>query len=107
MKVRRSLTSATLRETRYDDEQDLSRMNDEGCPNDPLLNLPGKAGIEDVCETLGQMLDRPESLGSGVTAPHPLLDLICAVRNRLTLKLDERLNLEDEGDLISSIIGYR
>ena len=65
MNVRRSLTSATLCETRYDDEQDLSRMNDEGCPNDPLLNL------------------------------------------RLTLKLDERLNLEDEGDLISSITGYR
>jgi hypothetical protein len=79
MKVRRSLTSATLRETGYDGEQDLSRMNDEGCPNDPLLNLPDKAGIESVCETL----------------------------DRLTLKLDERLNLEDEGDLISSIIGYR
>lgn len=39
--------------------------------------------------------------------PQPLLDLVCAARNRLTVKIDEKLNLEDEGDLISSIIGYR
>jgi len=27
-------------------------MNDEGCPNEPLLNLPNKTGIEGVCETV-------------------------------------------------------
>lgn len=82
-------------------------MNDEGCPNDPLLNVPGKTGIEGVCETLGQMLDHPVFLGFGITVPQPLLDLVCAARNRLTVKIGEKLNLEDEGDLISSIIGYR
>jgi hypothetical protein len=107
MKVMKSLTYPTLRETRYDDEQDLLRMNDEGCPNDPLLDLPNKTGIEGVCETLGQMLHHPEFLGSGVAVPQPLLDLVWAVRNRLAVKVDEKLNLEDEGDLISSIIGYR
>jgi hypothetical protein len=103
----RSITFATPRETRYDDEQDISRMNNEGCPNDALPIPPDKAGIESVCETLGLMLNRPESLGWGVTAPHPLLDLVGAVRSRLTLKLDEKLNSEDEGDIISAIIGYR
>jgi hypothetical protein len=103
----RSITFATPRETRYDDEQDLSRMNDEGCPNDPLRIPPNKTGIESVCETLGLMLNRPESLGCGITAPQPLLDLVGAVRSRLTVKLDEKLNSEDEGDIISAIIGYR
>jgi hypothetical protein len=80
-------------------------MNDEGCPNDPLLNLPNKIGIEGVCETLTQILDRPESLGSGANAPQ-LLDLVSAVRSRLTVKREEMLKLEDQGDLISSIVGY-
>jgi hypothetical protein len=103
----RSMTSATLRETAYDDEQDRSRMSDEGCPNDPLLTLPNKPGIEGACETLEQILNCPESLGSGVIVSQPLLDLVGAVRSRLTVKLDEKLNLEDEGDIISAIIGYR
>ena len=102
----RSLTHATFGETRHNDEQDRSRMNDEGCPNDPLPNLANKPGIEGACETLGQILDRPESLSSGVTVPQPLLDLVGAVRSRLTVKLDEKLNLEDEGDIISAITGY-
>ena len=80
-------------------------MNDEGCPNDPLLILPDKTGIEGVRETLGQILKRPEALGSGVL--QPLLDLAGAVRSRLTVKLEERLNLEDECEIISAIIGYR
>jgi len=80
-------------------------MNDEGCPNDPLLNLPNKSGIEGACETLGQMLDHPEFLGSGVIVSQILLDLVRAVRNRLAVKVEEKLNLEDEGDLISSIVG--
>ena len=107
MKVMRSLTFATLRETRYDDEQGCLRMNDEGCPNDPFLNLPNMAGLEGVCETLGQVLDHPEFLGFSVTVSQPLLDLVCAARNRLAVKVDEKLNLEDQGDLISSIVGYR
>jgi hypothetical protein len=102
-----SMTLATLRETGYDEEQDLSRMNDEGCPNDPLAISPNRTGIESVCEPLGQMLERPESLGCGVSASQPLLGLVGAVRSRLTAKLDEKLNLDDEGDIISAIIGYR
>ncbi len=101
----KSLAFATLGETAYD-EQDRSRMNDEGCPNDPLLILPNKIGIEGVCETLGQILQRPEALGSGVTVSQPLLDLVSAVRSRLAVKLDEKLHLEDEGDIISAIIRY-
>lgn len=82
-------------------------MNDEGYPNGPLFNGPNKTGIEGVCETLGQIIDRPESLSSGVAVPQPLLDLVRAVRSRLTVKVDEELNLEEEADLISSIISYR
>ena len=99
-----SPNSAALSKTQQH-EEDLSRMNDEGCPNDPLLNLPNKTGIEGVCETLAQILDGPESLGSGATAPQ-LLDLVSAVRSRLTVKREETLKLEDQGDLISSIVGY-
>ena len=102
-----SLISATFRDTKYDDEQDRSRMNDEGCPNDLLPNLPHKTGIESVCESLGGILDRPESLGYGDAIPQPLPDLVRAVRRRLTVNREDKLNLEDEGDLISSIIGYR
>lgn len=97
--------SASLSEIQQH-EEGLSRMNDEGCPNDPLLNLPNKTGIEDVCDTLAQILDRPEALGSGATVPQLLLDLVCAVRSRLTVKLEETLKLEDRGELISSIVGY-
>ncbi len=103
----RPMTSAKLRETRYDDEQELLRMNDEGCPNNPLFILPSKTGIEGACEILGQILDHPEALTAGATAPQPLLDLVGAVRSRLTMKLEEKLDLEDEGDIISAIISHR
>jgi hypothetical protein len=96
--------SASLSKTQQH-EEDLSRMNNEGCPNDPQLILPNKTGIEGVCETLTQILDRPESLGSGANASQ-LLNLVTAVRSRLTVKREETLKLEDQGDLISSIVGY-
>lgn len=38
-------------------------MNDEGCPNDPVLSAPKMKEIEGTCDTLGQILDRPECLG--------------------------------------------
>jgi hypothetical protein len=62
----KSLNFATVSETRRD-EQDLARMNDEGCPNDLVLNVPQMPGIEGTCDTLGQILDRPESLGLGAS----------------------------------------
>lgn len=86
------------------DEQDLLRMNDEGCPNDAVLSVPTKTGIEGTCETLGQIFDRPGSLGLGAGVPHPLLGLIGIVRRRLSMELEEKLRLANEGDLISSIV---
>ncbi len=50
----RRMTSAKLRETGYGDEQDILRMNDEGCPNNPLFILSSKTGVEGACEILGQ-----------------------------------------------------
>ena len=99
----KNLNSSTLNETRHD-EQDLLRMNDEGCPNDPVLSVPTKTGIEGACETLGKILDRPESLGLGAGVPQSLLDLIDVVRFRLSMEIDERAGLANEGDLISSIV---
>ena len=99
----KNLNSSTLNETRHD-EQDLLRMNDEGCPNDPVLSVSTKTGIEGTCETLGQMIDRPESLGLGAGVPQPVLDLIDVVRCRLSMEIKEKLGLASEGDLISSIV---
>ena len=79
-------------------------MNDEGCPNDPVLSVPTKTGIEGTWETLGQILDRPESLGLGVGVPQPLLDLIDVVRRRLSMEIEEKSEFANEGDLISSIV---
>lgn len=50
----KSQNFAPVSETRRD-EQDLTRMNDEGCPNDPVLNVLKKPGIERTCDTLGQI----------------------------------------------------
>ena len=86
------------------DEQGLSRMNDEGCPNDPVLGVPTKTGIEGTCETLRKILDRPEFLGLGAGVPQPLLDLIDVVRCRLSMEIEEKARLGNEGDLISSIV---
>ena len=99
----KNLNSSTLNVTRHD-EQDLLRMNDEGCPNDPVLSVPTKTGIEGACETLGKILDRPESLGLGAGVPQSLLDLIDVVRCRLSMEIDQKLGLANEGDLISSIV---
>ena len=52
------LNCVSARETQQH-EEDLSRMNDEGCPNDPALSLPDKAGIEGARNSLGQLLDHP------------------------------------------------
>jgi hypothetical protein len=99
----KSLNFATVSETRRD-EQDLARMNDEGCPNDLVLNVPQRPGIEGTCDTLGQILDRPESLGLGASVPQPLLDLIGVVRSRLSIEIEKKSALANEGDLISSIV---
>ena len=99
----KNVNFATLSETRHD-EQDLSRMNDEGCPNDPVLSVPKKTRIETTCDTLGQILVRPESLGLGAGVPQPLLDLIGVVRCRLSMEIEEKSKLANEGDLISSIV---
>jgi hypothetical protein len=101
----KNLNFATLSETRHD-EQDLSRMNDEGCPNDPVLSVLTKAGIEGTYETVGQIRDRPrpESLGLGADVPQPLLDLIDVVRCRLSMEIEENSRSANEGDLISSIV---
>jgi hypothetical protein len=48
----KSLNLAPVREKQLH-EKDLSRMSDEGCPNDPVLSLPNETGIEGVCNTLG------------------------------------------------------
>ena len=98
----KNLNSAALSEERQA-EQDLLRMNDEGCPNDPVPSVPTKTGIEGTCETLGQILDHPESLGLGASVPQPLLDLIDVVRCRLSMEIEEK-RLANEGDLISSIV---
>lgn len=37
----KSLNFAPVRETQQH-EEDLSRMSDEGCPNDPVLSLPNE-----------------------------------------------------------------
>jgi hypothetical protein len=99
----KNLNFAALSETRRD-EQDLSRMNDEGCPNDPVRTVLTKTGIEDTCETLGQIRDHPESLGLYASVPQPLLDLIDVVRCRLSMEIEEKSRSADEGDLISSIV---
>ena len=99
----KNLNFATLSETQRD-EQDLSRMNDEGCPNDPVLSVLTKMGIEGTCETLGQIRDRPESLGLDASVPQPLLDLIDVVRRRLSMEIEENSRSANEGDLISSIV---
>jgi len=87
----------------WQDEQNLSRMNDEGCPNDSVLSVPTKTGIEGTYETLGQILDCPESLGLAAGVPQPLLDLIDVVGCRLRMEIEEK-RLANEGDLISSIV---
>jgi hypothetical protein len=79
-------------------------MNDEGCPNDPVLSVPKMTGIEGTCDTLGQILDRPESLGLGTVVPQSMLDLVGVVRSRLSMEIEEKSKLADEGDLISSIV---
>lgn len=99
----KSLNFAPVRETQQH-EEDLSRMSDEGCPNDPVLSLPIEAGIEGACNTLGQILDRPKSLGLGASVPQPLLDLVGAVRSRLSMEIEEKSKLANEGDLIASIV---
>jgi hypothetical protein len=99
----KNLNPATLSET-WQGEEDLSRMNDEGCPNNPVLSVPTMTGIEAVCDTLGQILDRPASLGLGTGVPQPLLDLIDLVRCRLSMEIEEKSRLANEGDLISSIV---
>jgi hypothetical protein len=99
----KNVNCATLSETRHD-EQDLARMNDEGCPNDPVLSMATKTRIERASETLGQILDHPESLGLGAGVPQPLLDLIDVVRCRLSMEIEEKSRLANEGDLISSIV---
>lgn len=99
----KNLNFATLSETRHH-EQDLSRMNDEGCPNDPVLSVLTKARIEGTYETLGQIRNRPESLGLGAGVPQPLLDLIDVVRCRLSMEIEENSRSANEGDLISSIV---
>lgn len=98
----KDLNFSTSNETRHD-EQDRSRMNDEGCPNDPVLSAPTKTGIDGACETLGKILDHPESLALGAGVPQSLLDLINVVRFRLSMEIDERAGLANEGDLISSM----
>ena len=99
----KNLNFATLSETRHD-EQDLLRMNDEGCPNDLVPSVPTKTGIEGTCATLGQILDHPESLGLGAGVPQPLLDLIDVVRCRLSMEIEKNSRSANEGDLISSIV---
>jgi hypothetical protein len=97
------LNIAMVSQTRHD-EHELSRMNDEGCPNDPVLSASKMTGIEGTCDTLGQILDRPESLGVGAEVPQPLLDLIGVIRSRLAMEIEKKSKLADEGDLISSIV---
>lgn len=99
----KSFNIAIVSQTLHD-EQELSRMNDEGCPNDPVLSAPKMTGIEGTCDTLGQILDSPECLGLGAGVPQPLLDLIGVVRSRLSMEIEEKSKLADEGDLISSIV---
>ncbi len=98
-----SLNFAPVGETQQH-EEDLSRMNDEGCPNDPVLSLANKTGIEGAWNTLGQLLDHPKSLGLGASVPQPLLDLVGAVRSRLSMEIEEKSQLANEGDLIASIV---
>ena len=43
----KSLDLTTENEARHD-EQDLSKMNDEGCPNEPVPSLPTEIAIEGV-----------------------------------------------------------
>lgn len=99
----KNLNFSTLSETRRD-EQYLSKMNDEGCPNDPVLSVLTKTGIEGTCETLGQIRGRPESLGLGASVPQPLLDLIDVLRCRLSMEIEEKSRSANGGDLISSIV---
>jgi hypothetical protein len=81
----KSLNFAPVRETQQQQEEDLSRMNDEGCPNDPVPSLPNETGIEGARNSFG---------------PQPLLDLVGAVRSHLSMEIEEA----DEGDLIASIV---
>jgi hypothetical protein len=92
-----------LRETQKH-EEDLSRMSDEGCPNDPVLSLSNEMGIEGACNTLGQILDHPKSLGLGANLPQPPLDLVGAVRSRLSTEMEEKSKLANDGGLIASIV---
>ena len=99
----KSLNLAPVRETQQHAE-DLSRMSDEGCPNDSVLSLPNETGIERACDTLGKILDRAKSSGLGAGAPQPLLDLVGAVRSRLSMEIEEKSKLANEGDLIAAIV---
>lgn len=72
-------------------------MNDEGCPNNPVLSVSTKTGIEGTCETLGQMIDRPESLALGPSVPQPVLDLIDVVRCRLSMEIEEKVGISKRG----------
>jgi hypothetical protein len=49
-----SLDLNTVSEARHD-EQDLSKMNDEGCPNEPGLGLPSNPGSEGLSAVSGQI----------------------------------------------------
>jgi hypothetical protein len=40
----------------------------------------------------------------GASVPQPLLDLIGVVRGRLSIEIEEKSELANEGDLISSIV---
>lgn len=66
--------------------------------------MPTKTGTEGTCEILGQILDRPESLCLGAGIPQPLLDLIDVIHYRLSMEIEEKSRLANEGDLISSIV---
>jgi hypothetical protein len=58
-----SLDLTTASEAR-NDEQDLSKMNDEGCPNEPVLGLPSRAGSEGVSAVSGQIPESPTTISS-------------------------------------------
>lgn len=59
-----SLNFAPVREAQQH-EEDLSRMNDEGCPNDPVLSLPDKTGIEGARNTFGTTTRSSKIFGLG------------------------------------------
>jgi hypothetical protein len=51
----------TVSEAR-NDEQELSKMNDEGCPNEPVLGLPSQAGSEGLSAVSGQIPESPTTI---------------------------------------------